>query len=145
MTEQQKMKITSFREAGVGYKRISKLMALSENTVKSYCRRNGLTGRRGVTVQIGICFCCGKPVQQNPGRKEKKFCSDACRNKWWKAHPDRVNKKAIYEFECAYCKKIFTAYGNNHRKYCSHDCYIKDRFVEKENSMLRECSNNQII
>ena len=145
MTEQQKMKITSLREAGLGYKKISKLMVLPESTVKSYCRRNGLTGKRDVGMQIGICFCCGKPVQQNPGRKEKKFCSDKCRNKWWSGRLDGVNRKAFYEFECQGCKRKFTAYGNSKRKYCSHDCYIKDRFGEKENGVLREYTNNQII
>ena len=27
----------------------------------------------------GTCLCCGVQVAQNPGRKEKKFCSDKCR------------------------------------------------------------------
>lgn len=48
--------------------------------------------------------------------------------KWWNEHLDRVDKKANYEFVCAYCKKPFTAYGNAHRKYCCHECYIEDRF-----------------
>ena len=29
---------------------------------------------------------------------------------------------------CPVCKKTFTVYGNANRKYCSHECYIEDRF-----------------
>lgn len=29
---------------------------------------------------------------------------------------------------CPVCKKPFTVYGNANRKYCSHECYIEDRF-----------------
>jgi hypothetical protein len=65
---------------------------------------------------------------KTPAGRRKKFCSDECRVKWWNAHQNQVSRKAVYEFTCAYCGKSFTVYGNNHRKYCSHDCYIKDRF-----------------
>lgn len=41
---------------------------------------------------------------------------------------DKVNRKANYEFICPHCKKLFSAYGNKKRKYCSHACYIEDRF-----------------
>ena len=68
------------------------------------------------------------PVKQNPGRKKKRFCSDSCRMKWWNSHMDKVKRKAIYEFTCLHCGRTFTAYGNSGRKYCSHDCYIEERF-----------------
>lgn len=74
------------------------------------------------------CECCGKEVMQKPGRKLKRFCSDKCRNAWWNQHQDQVNKKANYEYVCPCCKKTFIAYGNANRKYCSHECYIEDRF-----------------
>ena len=75
-----------------------------------------------------ICGYCGAPITQTLGRKEKKFCSDRCRNLWWNAHLDLVDRRANYEFVCRTCGKPFTAYGNAHRKYCSRDCYIEDRF-----------------
>ncbi|RXM53885.1 RNA polymerase subunit sigma-70, partial [Clostridium tetani] len=31
-----------------------------------------------------------------------------------------------------YCGKEFSAYGNKNRKYCSHNCYIRDRFWRDE-------------
>ena len=74
------------------------------------------------------CRYCGAPITQTPGRKEKKFCSDRCRNRWWNEHLDLVDRRANYEFVCQTCGKPFTAYGNAHRKYCSRDCYYEDRF-----------------
>lgn len=131
MTDAQKKKIGNLREAGLGYKKIAEQMGISENTVKTYCRRHGFGGNRATKLidrNKGTCLCCGTLVEQKPGRKEKKFCSDKCRNKWWNSHLNLVNRKAVYEYECPHCKKIFTAYGNAHRKYCSHECYIADRF-----------------
>ena len=132
MTEQQKVQTTRLRGEGFGYTRIATMLGLSENTIKSYCRREGLTGKTGLeqrnVSQEHFCPCCGLPVKQNPGRKEKRFCSDRCRNAWWNAHLDRVQRKAIYQYECAFCHKPFSAYGNANRKYCSHECYVSDRF-----------------
>ena len=70
----------------------------------------------------------GKTLVQIAGRKPVKFCSSACRVSWWNAHPDAVGKKAFYDYTCACCGKTFRAYGNSHRKYCCHTCYIQARF-----------------
>lgn len=134
MTEEQKKETQKLRETGYGYTKIAQLLGLSENTVKSYCRRKGLNGVALKETVIPddrerhFCLNCGTEVLQNPGRKQKKFCSDKCRNKWWNSHLNEVSRKAVYEFICPYCKKSFTAYGNKNRKYCSHACYIADRF-----------------
>ncbi len=58
----------------------------------------------------------------------KDTLSDKCRTVWWNSHPEAVNRKAVYSFTCAHCGKPFTAYGNAGRKYCSHACYIADRY-----------------
>ena len=132
MTNTEKVRIEEMRRAGMGYSRIAKALGLSDNTIKSYCRRNNLTGiyeaPQPTTDGTRLCQCCGKEIPQITGRKEKKFCSDSCRTKWWNSHLDQVMRKAVYEFTCAYCHKPFTAYGNSHRKYCSHRCYLADRF-----------------
>lgn len=129
MTEEQRMRIVFLRKAGNGYKKISQELLISENTVKSYCQRHKI-GKAETRLSNGehCCQYCGKAVRQNPGRKAKKFCSDKCRNAWWNSHLDQVERKAHYEFVCAFCKKPFTAYGNAGRKYCSHACYVSDRF-----------------
>ncbi len=130
MTDKQKTLIASYRNQGYGYSQISKLMDLSLECVKSYCKRNGLGGVAAKRIEATghVCLTCGVAVEQNAGRKEKKFCSDRCRMKWWNSHPDRINRKANYEYTCPVCKKKFSAYGNANRKYCSHECYIEDRF-----------------
>lgn len=127
MTENERAAIAEYRRQGHGYKKISQLTGVCESTVKTYCRRNGLGGMM-VEARQKSCQCCGKAIVQLPGRKEKKFCSDACRNKWWNSHLDLVNRKAVYDFVCPVCGKPFSAYGNRNRKYCSHECYIEDRF-----------------
>ena len=82
MTDEQKEIIHNLREQGVGYRKIAKVLGLSDNTVKSYCQRKGLGGMKKTTVRVDdihVCKFCGKEVKQTPGRKEKKFCSDRCR------------------------------------------------------------------
>ena len=129
MTSDEKKTIDDLRARGLGYVRIAREIGIPENTVKSYIRRSGRRAdTSGGATEIKPCLCCGKPVKQNPHRKEKRFCSDACRMKWWNEHPDRVNKKAVYEYKCPQCGRPFTAYGNSKRKYCSHQCYIEARF-----------------
>ncbi len=134
MNIQQKTEIASLRSKGFGYTKIAQALGLSKNTVKSYCKRNSLSGSAlESTADMPIptpsfCLECGQGITQTPGRKEKKFCSDECRHKWWNARPEKITRKAVYSFTCAGCGKPFTTYGNSHRKYCSHACYIADRF-----------------
>lgn len=134
MNIQQKTEIASLRSQGFGYTKIAQALGLSKNTVKSYCKRNNLSGaalESAADMPIptpSFCLECGKAITQVSGRKEKKFCSDECRHKWWNARPEKIIRKAVYSYTCARCGKPFTAYGNSHRKYCCHACYIADRF-----------------
>ena len=130
MTNEQRAAIKEYRNNGYGYKKISRLTGICESTVKTFCRRNGLGGntQEPTSETEKTCINCGKPIVQYPGRKEKKFCSDSCRNRWWNSHLNLVKRKAMYEFVCPTCGKTFSAYGNRNRKYCSHECYIEDRF-----------------
>lgn len=135
MTTDQKTKIAELRAVGFGYANIAHALGLTKNQVVSFCHRNGLTGEKTTQApagkpDVGICRNCGKPIVQVPGRKQIKFCSDECCQNWWNAHPEAVTRRAgaIYSYTCACCGKSFTAYGNSHRKYCSHSCYIADRF-----------------
>ena len=131
MTDKQKLQIKALRQSGMSYTEISKMMDLSINSIKTYCRRHDLGGAAAYTAEERKtipCLNCGKPVLQNPGRKEKKFCSDRCRMLWWNAHPDQVKRKANYSCTCRKCGRVFESYGNKNRRYCSHSCYIEDRF-----------------
>lgn len=134
MTDDQRCQIVNLRKAGNGYKRISQIVGVNESTVKSFCKRRNLGGVKAQSPESShICKYCGKAVAQNLGRKEKKFCSDICRMKWWNSHLDLVNRKTKYDFTCAGCKKSFTVFGNSKRKYCSHACYIATRFSSDKN------------
>lgn len=42
MTNEQKEKIIRFRRQGLGYADIGRELDISKDTVKSFCRRNGL-------------------------------------------------------------------------------------------------------
>jgi len=119
MKENEKSRIETLRDQGWGARRIAKEVGVSENTVKSYIRRNSDETR---------CPVCGKRLISIPGHKAKKFCSDECRMTWWNSHRDKVSKKSHQTFTCACCGKEFTAPASFGRKYCSRDCYIEGRF-----------------
>ena len=130
MTIADKQRIEVLRGQGYGYKKIAGMLNISPNTVKAHCKRNNIVPASG---DANHCRFCGSSINQTPGKKPKIFCSDACRNKWWNSHLELVNRKAIYEYVCPCCGEPFKAYGNAHRKYCSHECYIRDRFGGGEN------------
>ena len=44
MTDRQKERIRQMRADGYGYMKIAQELGISENTVKSFCRRKGLNG-----------------------------------------------------------------------------------------------------
>ncbi|MEY8390446.1 RNA polymerase subunit sigma-70 [Lachnospiraceae bacterium] len=127
MTDAQKENIRYLRGEGLGYRAIAARLGISENTVKSFCRRSGLTGI-AKPEPAHVCRQCGQPLVESPKRKGRKFCSEACRRAWWKEHAELIDRKAFYSLFCAECGKEFLSYGNQKRKYCSHACYIKARF-----------------
>lgn len=129
VTDEQKEKIIRFRKQGRGYTDIGKELGVPKDTVKSFCRRNGLTSAEIlITDSADRCRECGTKIEQKSKKKKQIFCCKACREKWWAEHPEQIQHRAVYEFTCAGCAKVFQAYGNSRRKYCSHECYIADRF-----------------
>lgn len=129
----QKEQIRNLRREGMSYAEIAKQVDVSRDAVISFCRRNGLQEIKKPmpvvnTDAADVCRECGKPLIQVNGMKRCVFCSKECRVKWWKEHPERPNQKAVYQYTCPHCGKPFSAYGNSKRKYCSHACYISDRF-----------------
>lgn len=138
MNDIEREQVKKLRERGYSYGRIASQLGLSKDTIKSYCRRHGLAGYANPNIagkqidDLKFCKTCGMVVIQNPGRKEKKFCSDICRMKWWNNHIDQVKKKAVYDLVCLNCGSSFQTYGNSKRKYCCHDCYVDHRFGRKK-------------
>ena len=129
MTKLQKLEIERLRRSGASYNKISTTLNLSKNTIKSYCQRNNLGGAiSNDSKQNDSCRNCGQLLGNGQGIKQKRFCSNKCRMSWWKQHPENINRKAVYSFNCVNCGAEFTAYGNGSRKYCSHGCYVAVRF-----------------
>lgn len=131
MNNIEREQIIALRAAGQSYARIADALNLSVNSVKSFCRRNALSDCTGSAVKpikaeapLGATACeqCGCPVRQTPGRKHKRFCSDACRTAWWNAHRTQVCRKTMRTFCCARCGMQFSRYGVTRRSFCSRSC-----------------------
>lgn len=127
MTEEQKSAIIRCRNSGLGYATIAK-------DIPSRCRGvlqeewpdreyGGEGTGHNRAVQGMRCGPGSDQEYENQG-----VLLRGMSEKWWKEHPKMLNKKAVYTYTCAGCGRKFTAYGNSKRKYCSHACYIKDRF-----------------
>ena len=132
MTKQEIETLNLMRSHDKSAADIAIALGLSVNTVRSYIRRHPPKD----TVEVG-CRQCGKPVMQHKGRKAKYFCSDRCRNAWWNAHPEKVQRKAYYRLACRFCGKEFVSYGNKNRKYCSRLCYADARRSRSVSDPLR--------
>jgi endogenous inhibitor of DNA gyrase (YacG/DUF329 family) len=124
MTLEEKSKIYQLKKEGYGYKKIASELGISVSSVQSFLKRNPVD-----IDLLGTCKRCGMTIQSIKGKKRKQFCCDRCRWDWWNSHIKEVNKKAFYTLTCKRCGKEFTAYGNQKRVYCCHDCYIKDKKV----------------
>lgn len=142
VNDKQRELIKELRIKGMGYRLIGKELGLSRDVVRNYCISHGLSGYAGnnekvkgkrfvMRENVGInCLMCRKELEQKSTGRPKKFCSESCRRRWWSVHQDLLtrNQKSIYKAVCHYCGKEFESYGNQKRKYCSHHCYILDRF-----------------
>ena len=133
MTGYQKQAIQELRASGLSYSQIAESLGLSVNTVKSFCRRNPVNANDaskepGNEEKKQFCKQCGQKLKHKEKAKPKTFCQDACRRAWWNSHRDQLKQNAVYHVTCAHCGAAFESYGNNHRKYCSHSCYIHARF-----------------
>ena len=122
MTDSQRILIDNLRLEGYGYSKIATEIGVSENTVKSYCRRSKTNSK--AQENIAACEQCGKLIDMSK-RSARRFCSDACRNKWWNEHP---KTEMSYVTTCACCRRKIHMRRRNEKKFCSHACYIKSRY-----------------
>lgn len=121
MTDNVKKEITQLRSSGIGYGRISRQLGIPLSTVKSYCIRNNVPSK----ARGQVCLQCGHAIEPRQTSNRKRFCSDGCRIRWWNHHTHLMKANAV----CVHCGKKF--HGRSGRKYCSHWCYIAERFGEK--------------
>lgn len=157
MTNEQALHIRKLREQGVGYQTIGKIVNLSRDSVRSYCKNHGLNGYP-CEMQYNVmdrmeageaCAYCGANLKNPKTGRPRRFCTDECRREYWKTHRDKINKgpASVYTMVCAYCGEIFESYGNKKRKYCCHDHYIKDRFWqedEEDTDGAKEATDRQL-
>ena len=135
VTAYQERRIRELWQRGVGYRTIAAELGISRDTVRNFCTSHALSGvAADQSFAPNVCPCCGGEIVQQHRGRPRRFCSDACCRKWWAAHPDaiRQNPEAQRRLKCAYCGKAFTVYGNPPRRYCCHNCYIRDRFWRAE-------------
>ena len=132
MSEIEKQQILDLRLKGIGYKAIAAVIGVSRDAVRGFCKKNGLGGdeKAEQAENKHRCPCCGQVVTKKDRGRNRRFCSADCRRKWWAGNADARSKKpeAIYSYTCLHCGKLFSAYGDKERKYCSQDCYFKARF-----------------
>lgn len=120
MTDLQKQQIVAMRSQNATYTTISDALGIPVNTIKTFCRRNGMTA---ATPKIPVCKNCGGELTNTPGARPRLFCSDHCKQQWWNKHrSERVSTKLIPHI-CLTCGKPFTDYSGAKRKYCSQECY----------------------
>lgn len=112
MTTEEKRRIDSLKRDRKSVAEIAKELNISPNTIKSYLQRR---------KSENSCLTCGANVEQNQGRKKKKFCSDKCRGIYWREQHRKT--EGMIECICAACGKKFYAYESKKRKYCSVGCY----------------------
>ncbi len=157
MTEAMARQIMQLRMKGLGYKSIGIVVGTSRENVRYFCKTHGLDGyAEQVKMQYNErhntpdnCKYCGKHIVRKPHSGKKLYCSDECRRRWWKEHPEAGNKSAgaYYNQVCAYCGRFFSSYGKKGRKYCCHNCYIMDRFWsgKREGGEIAKSSNRKTI
>lgn len=131
MTGAQMHNVQVMRRQGLSPTQIAENLGMSVNTVKSYCRRNNLSATSkdtGNKENKEHCKCCGKRVPQTTGRKQKLFCSDACRYRWWNKNRQQASRRSLEVKHCHHCGRLFASYPRLQQRYCCHACYIRSRY-----------------
>lgn len=139
MTEEQKQSVERLWRVGLGYRKIGIVLDLPRDKVGNYCKANGLDGyakrllqtREGKQMEEtcgdSVCRQCGEPIESNRTGPRRLYCSDKCRREWGKNHIPLKKR------ECIFCGKEFETLRKD-QKFCSHDCYIHDRFWREEDT-----------
>lgn len=140
MTESQKQIIIELRKTGISYSETAKKAGVPVSTVKSFCRRNSISPipiQTPETYDPGFCLTCGRVVPLIPGKKQRRFCGNTCRMRWYRANGSPKGKTVSYMFICVSCGKPFLAYGKKDRKYCGLACFFAERTREHLNESHR--------
>ena len=121
MTKLQMEKIITLRQQTATYATISEALGIPVGTIKTFCRRNGIT--TDLPKGKYCCKNCGEVFASTGKTKPRVFCSDQCKIDWWNNHRGERKSANILLHTCPVCGKKFTAYAGANRKYCSQACY----------------------
>ena len=127
----QKENLILLKNQGRSYSDIASTLSISKSAVKSFFSR--LKNEEN----SNICKNCGVTLEKCSKSNLKKFCSDSCRYKWWRKNLEN-NRSYLKIHICKYCDKKFKSFDNKDRKYCSHKCYINDRFKPKKGKFIND-------
>lgn len=127
MRDEEREAIERLRELGWEYEKIATALELSRDVVRNCCKRIKMAGYIADTENITCCRNCHKPLLQAKTGRRRKFCSDKCRREWGNIHPK------MYKHDCQFCERKFESRVSK-QKYCSHKCYIRDRFWRQEDA-----------
>lgn len=144
--ESLRNKIVEMRKNGLGYKKMAAELGMSRDRVRYIVKNmDKPSSRQQYPMNNPTCKYCGKMLHPARTGRPKKFCSDKCKNDYWKVHRDELNRnpEAIYIRECAYCGKTFESYGNRNRKYCCHPHYVLGHFGEKSSESACYCEASE--
>ena len=134
ITELQRQQIISMRQRGATYVEIGAAVGMPSGTVKTYCWRRGIVPigpkEKARSIPPERCLNCGKRLQQEPKKKPRKFCCVRCCETWWNNNRMSFESKSRCHIFCAYCGTEFEKYKNSAKRYCSHQCYINNRYGE---------------
>lgn len=119
MLTNKENEIIRLRRNGESLKDIATFVNMPLGSVKSFIARNDIH-----PYTEGYCKQCGAKLTYTDHKKKRQFCSVNCKDKWW-------NTNRTYTFTCKHCNKVFIKHRNDKPLYCSHACYIADRFGGK--------------
>lgn len=92
----QNQRIAELRKQNFSYRFIAEALSMSPNTVKSICRRQhfeaiGPRKTKAEKQSAVLCKNC-RVLLGRDGRRDRLFCSDACRMEWWKNNRRIIEK-----------------------------------------------------
>ena len=88
MDKNTKDNIRSLRSQNYSYACIGRKLGIPPNTIKSYCRRHGISPINPIRKtkpekeSLKVCKYCGKEIKYLGGQK-KTFCNTTCKNAYW--------------------------------------------------------------
>lgn len=121
MNKEQIATVERLRHEGKGPSAIAKETGISINTVKSHLGRHSISAPR----RARTCMLCHSEIKTS-----KRFCSDACRAKWYESHRDE--EQDILHV-CKVCGALFEPRPAK-QVYCSKQCFYNDRYHPKQNA-----------